>query len=162
MAIFIPNHPCEIGWYQEGGPCASRLQIFVDGLLSPAEIAINFDGRGFDNWNNGFCGTSADTYITKDDTFTFGVDVWRAYQDGIWTSSVAIQIAVGAQSPTTRTLTAFRRGYTAPTDYTPSDDQDEVTKSVTPQYNGGSYGYYCAGPVKATVTVNDDGTFSIA
>lgn len=124
---------------------------------------VNFNGRGWANAAS--CGT--DTYVLAFPTSTPGlieegsgsplvdpnsqllIDVWGAYRAGVWTSSVTIQIALTTNAATTTTVHAQ-----------PVNDQSlRVSKAaVSPQIGA----LLCSTIVVATVTVNDDGTFSIA
>jgi len=135
--------------------CPDLLLIGVDVLGGfNATVRVNLAGRGLAN--GGACGT--DTYVSRlvfpevpDGSTAFNdvvmVDVWQAYRDGIWTSSTTVEIALSSISGSARTLIVQPRNNSA----------IAVTKSVTPQVTG-----FCPSTIKATVTVNDDGTISIA
>lgn len=76
------------------------------------------------------------------------IDIWRAYQDGVWTSSITIDI-YGVTGGSGCDLRASIRS--VPTVY--QDKTGITSTSSTP----------CSAVVLlGTITVNDDGTFSIA
>ena len=139
-----------LNWYKGFTSCPSNLMITYPGYdvtTGFAGMAVVFNGGakvGDPSLTD--CGT--DAYV--DAAVTIGsliqVDVWAAYRAGAWTSSVTILVYHGQSAPAC-TLEA------GPDYATP------VTKAITPQA-----GTTCAAvtTLKATVTVNDDGTFSIA
>jgi hypothetical protein len=117
-------------------------------------IRLNFDSRGWAS-TGGSCGT--DTYIsfpTFPEVSAEGANglklaVWQAHVDGIWTSSVTCSVtAVNDFGAVAATIKVQRFNSLT----------DQVTKSITSETGA----LNCGGVVKGTITVNDDGTFSIA
>lgn len=127
-------------------PCPLPLFIFVN---STDQVAVNFAGRG----KRGFGCPGVDTYITNPNRGQTLIDVWRAYGNGIWVSSVVIQVyaslAAGSQS---------------------ADVSLSVRVDITPNAacpNRGGFpvvptirGEVCPTRQIATVTVFDDGTYT--
>lgn len=139
-----------------------REQVCPDVLLVGAgavvdQLQVNFNGRG---WvNAGACGTDSyvspltfpevyDGWETLSLFNTLLIDVWGAHRAGVWTSSTTVQIAVARSGAPSRTLYAQ-----------PRNNADlRVDKAVTAQ----NCSLCCPTDLKATVTVNDDGTIGIA
>lgn len=148
------RHQYSNGLY-EAQVCPDQLCIWTSVLGgNTCGISVNLAGRGLADAAS--CG--ADVYVSSlsgsevpdggpfDDVIL--IDVWQAYRDGIWTSSTTVVVAVAcATSGAARTLTAQPR----------NNNAVAVTKSISPQVTG-----FCPSTTLATVTINDDGTFSIA
>ncbi len=158
-----------LDWYKEHPLAASPFveqQICPDLLLIAALYGsatirpmVNFAGRG---WVGiGACGSDAyvsaltfpDTYdtSTSDDPNSIAqVDVWGAYRDGVWTSSTTILVSMYSSPATGTTVFGQAR----------NNEANRVTKAITTQNTA-----FCPGGgavLQATITVNDDGTISIA
>jgi len=154
---------CDIDWRAPdpfGSPaCLGKLLIcFTATLGIPGSwiLEVNFAGRGYSAYNNLACGYSADSYVT----FIWGrgqaeIDVWKALRDGVWTSSTTILCRTATAGAYSGTIGVGREKYNA-FNALPDADPDYVSKAVS------SNAATCATTLRATVTVNDDGTFSIA
>lgn len=134
------------GWYDGVSVCPIPIEVYFDTLFTQPYIAVNFAGRGKVGPLGG-CGGS-DTYVTF---FTLSgfpdirakVDVWAAHKDGVWSSSTTILFYAGGIELTS-TVKAK--------DHVTTLSSGSVTSNV----------YSCGSTLLATVTVNDDGTFSVA
>ncbi len=154
-------------WYKPyiyaGSPaaqvCPDLIAIACSAAADTVRTVINLAGRG---WMGVGCAMT-DPYIrlpipletwqdvvSYDSNSVIFVDVWQALRDAIWASSVTIEVRVTSPTtPTTDIYTHARNGI-----------DNEVHKAVTAQSTLGGIG--CGSVLKATITVNDDGTFSIA
>lgn len=132
-----------IEWIQGPNACPESLAIFCDiGSGATNRLAVDFHGRG----KVGTACGGSDTYVNVQTNTFVTVDLWGAYRDGIWTSSVTIACYVG------------RVGAAASPDidcHPESNSAAVQTKNVTNDATA------CGTVVKATITVNADGTFSI-
>lgn len=153
--------PC--GWdFDSGGSraiCPANLSVGISyspvAFKCPA-LAVNFAGRGK---VGDVCGGS-DSYMGAIYSIAGGavqrvvdIDVWRAYRDGVWTSSVTILLYAAADFPSVN---------------------DRIIFGVygTPYIIGGNKlvsfdASTCASPIcpttlLATVTLLDDGTITIS
>lgn len=143
-------------------PCPAPLLIGIDAGYFP-RILFNFNGRGWDSFGAWGCPYTETYEVDASGTqgldfkapsgvsysSRFGLDVWQAYADGIWTSSCTVALHVTTfplLSPATISLWAHPR----------SDATNAVNKTFT------SSDASCGSVTSATVTINDDGTYSIA
>lgn len=128
-------------WYSAGGGCPDQLRVQLSSLSR--DIAVDFAGRG----KVGLACGGSDTYLTVGvGGDVIYIDVWAARRAGVWSSSVTIDVYAAAGSALSDTVEAY-----------PSFNFSAVvSKSITDEVAG------CGTVVKATITVNDDGTFSIA
>lgn len=148
--------------------------------------ALNFNGRGkFNGYNVATC--AAETYFlgaNVDSTLVrscdgssmpspnatnfvqLAIDVWKAYRDGVWTSSVNIDVYIlrdsGASADSNSYVIQARSPNSGAKDDNPATDGCGCVEKtgVTVQ----SANRLCANAttIKATVTVYDDGSISIA
>lgn len=132
-----PGAPWLKGFY----PCPTNLLIASDTGLS-AYLHVDFNSRGK---VGSFCG-GLDTYVSVISSDLIAVDVWGARLASVWSSSVQVEVYLGSSVVIAANLSAYPAANAAAA----------VTKSVTSDSTS------CGTAVKATVTVNDDGTFSIA
>lgn len=174
MAIILPtNKPCLVaGWrapqldHGTTDPipqvCPAPLLIAVSTSGYFHNTHFNFNGRGWADTSVTcpytepyysaagliFSGLDYREEATYTYTTRFTIDVWKAYLDGVWTSSCTIQLHANNATllPASIYFHAHPRMY----------ETTAVRKSVTTSNTG------CSPSVLATVTVNDDGTFSIA
>jgi hypothetical protein len=118
-------------------------------------IRLNFNGRGWAANPGAGCGE--DDYITfpafpevsAEGANGLKLAVWQAHLDAVWASSVTIDVtAVNDFGAVASTIYVQR--------FNTLDDQ--VTKVITSETGT----LNCGTTVKGTITVNDDGTFSIA
>ena len=155
--VYILNSPAS-----SSGGCISCNWRSTDSLVCPDVFRINLTGLYATTPNTavtfagrtkvgGGCGGS-DQYITFiTDSPSVGdifvdVDVWGAYQDGIWTSSTTILLHIESfLGPFSTTVTMYPKNYTTTTN-----------KSVTVSFGIGG----CPAGTSATITILDDGTFS--
>lgn len=154
-----------VGGYAYGspGPCPASLWISADDPEAywpdTGEMYVNFNGRG---WNKSYA-SGCPTAVTTDQYIEFPggrideaqVDVWRAYADNVWSSSCTIEIKRLAFFTFNSVLHAWRNHWSVP-----SSDPLKVTKSIAT--SGGYFGDCPSATIRATITVNDDGTFSVA
>lgn len=68
--------------------CPGQLRFMGSPSYEIHHIALSLGGRPI---TGGTCG-GADPYVTDQGESTLDVDIWRAYADGIWTSSVDIRV----------------------------------------------------------------------
>lgn len=150
MLLQIPK---DSRWYN-GSRCPRPIEVGLTFYLTPPGVvaAVDFNGRGV---NGPTCGGS-DPYVSlfslvNDRT---AIDVWRAYRNGVWTSSCTIAILGRSGSPSSANPCfqyAKINGLTGPA-------AGQVTKATGTAPAGSG----CPGTLLATVTVNADGSFSIA
>lgn len=141
--ISVANH----NWYRNNSStiCPQPMQITLSGHLGFEEITIEFNGRG----RVGIDCPGSDVYVTPGSGITGAfVDVWAAYRAGVWTSSVDIEILLSHAFPPYG-LTVRAR---------PRNASPVATKAVTLSELAG----VCPILTLATVTVYEDGTWSIA
>ena len=138
--------PCS---WRSTSACPSVLRIALGTYLGFLNtVSINFASRGK---VGGYCGGS-DEYVTFTDngatsgSVTVDVDIWRAYQDGIWSSSSTISIYM---------VSGFAGGISALV-YPLSDPGGSISFPVTYYLDGG----VCPFVVPNTLNIYDDGTFS--
>lgn len=138
------------------GPCGSS-----SGCYDTNGLFINPRGTWI-----GYClrsSTGSDAYVTEIHGLCSGVnyhafivDVWGMYRDGLWTSSLAIPVAATRTSGGTGSVSAGIGDETlVNTNIARCYLGDAVSKTVT-------FNTTCVTTTLATVTVYDDGTFSIA
>jgi hypothetical protein len=134
-------------WYRGSTlPCPTPLDIYHLGDGLAGGMAVNFNGRGKVGDAGSSCG-GFDPYVTGI-SFTdyLTVDVWAALRAGVWSSSCIIQVYMATGAPIVgEQIQAY-----------PPSGSLGVTKNVTTQAGT------CGTVVLATITVNDDGTYSIA
>ncbi len=170
-----PIHPSQtsfIGcdWYKPylGSPtaCPGKLVISLDlaDVLAAdfnvdVDLAVVFNGgtkSGVYQSGGSSLSCGSDSYVTVDGSAFVNVrllvDVWSAFRASAWASSVTIDIyaGVGFSTHTIKTY-ASREGNWSSV----AGDQSK-SASVPPRTSA------CPAVKIATVTVNDDGTFSIA
>ena len=161
MAIVIPRmcvNPTH--WYNAGTlcralPCPDKLFILCDALdgawFSSRQSDTRYATASCDCVNA--CGGSCDSYVTFDasiGTAGLGIDVWRAYDDGLWTSSVSFDVY-------RRSGTLFRASALNLAQFGP-----HMTSTVVGVKSSGGTGA-CDDTVKTgTVTLYDDGTVTAA
>lgn len=159
--VLIGGSSCAPCCWRTTTTCPDSLSIDLlwDGTPVPGafiQTAINFNGRGWVAGGGGGGSCTSDTYLSFSSNpvtppnFMWEVDVWQAFADGVWTSSVAIQIASRQTAPFN--TIAF------------GPEQDSALSCWT---SGFSYtGVVSSCPssmtVVATITIMDDGTLSIA
>lgn len=77
--------------YRVGDSCGRNAcpSLVVISTLTcfTTKFAANFNGRG----KTGHSCAGTDTYVSTNTTSLF-IDVWKAYADGVWTSSVVIEV----------------------------------------------------------------------
>ena len=133
-------------------PFPDRLRVWADnGGYAVYAVTASPAGRGFGPIydTGGYC-SGTDTYIDSSNGY---VDVWRAYQDGIWTSSVNIEVRVAASSAfSPAVLCQPHNGYTA------STVCEQGYKQPCPADTAAA----CPTTLSATITVYDDGSYAIA
>ena len=139
----------DCNWYKQSGvgvPCPSLLQIYFpyDG-----DTAITFLGSPL---VGEFCPDFSASYCTADSgTGFFYVDVWAAYRDGAWTSSVTIalyyNVELGSEGGT-EVISAAKNG-----------EYDQVNLVVS-RLAGSADG--CPEVLVGYVTVTDKGVLTIA
>jgi hypothetical protein len=130
-----------LAWRKNAATCPDLLRLETTTALG-ATVAVDFAGRGK---LGATCG-GGDTYVTFTSFWRADIDIWKAYADGVWTSSTTIDVYMDG-------LTAIAKDL----DVYPIDNYSAfIRKSgiIRDTVN-------CGTVVKATVTVNDDGTFSI-
>ena len=123
--------------------CPRTLAIRIDATAGDLDVDVNFNGRGL-------VGTSActgtDSYVTvqraSGDIVDFGIDVWQAYRDSIWTSSTTIEIYTYSTFPAVG---------------------DNITTAPAGGAKVSAFGgvFACPYALWATITVLDDGTVSV-
>lgn len=144
----LPDYP---GVY----PCPITLLISAASYQNSGKLgklALNFAGRGkTDRYN--VCG-SADSYVTFTEDTIARINVWQAYRDGVWTSSTTIVIFISVP-------VSFGASEVINADVNSSGSLGlGVRHSKTP--TGADITTACPTTVQATVTLNDDGSYSIA
>jgi hypothetical protein len=135
--------------YSTAGTCLNKLFVYIN-LDYISKIAVDFASRGKVGPAVG-CG-GADTYVTFDPTSPNEayIDVWKAYADGVWTSSTTVKIYGGRiymPSSPARLYVARISSHSLPPGVSLAASTDTAA---------------CGTTLQATVTVNDNGTFSIA
>jgi hypothetical protein len=140
-------------WYQTPSVCPAKLRVIFNSG-GPFGLVVNFAGRG--KTGKGATGTvlcGVDSYVTTlpipGASMIVDIDVWQAYRDGIWTSSTTILCYVLAGVFVAHDLQAY-----------PLNSGNIESKNVTPVDSSGAMS--CPVTLLATITVNDDGTWSIA
>lgn len=161
-----PTRGIGFRWYKGSGPCPDKLDLLADytfvGSIPPGPcwiIAANFAGRGKVGHS---CGGS-DTYVTEwssGNNRGLSIDVWKAHADGIWTSSVAIQVYVAGYAALglSAQVWAYPTNNFAGYNVTKSSCWLDGTLSGCNAIGG----WLCPTNLSATVTVYDDGSLSIA
>jgi hypothetical protein len=166
--------PC---WYDINNKCLpGPLVIILPKIGALDGCAVNFNGRGKVGNNLATCAT--DTYVTVttssesqyscaavgesgvNTVCLFKIDVLKALRDGIWTSSVGIDVyygKTGAADTSTRLVSARPTGASRSDPGTCACVDKRFTTQVIASLT-------CANvtTIQATVTVYDDGTLSIA
>jgi hypothetical protein len=132
--------PCN--WYPATFTCPRKMTLTVQAFGGDLLVAANFAGRG----QVGDCG-GTDSYVTFDrasaSLVRVDVDVWAAYRAGVWSSSTTVLVYTKSTGPN-----ASDRCIVSPSGGT----------KTFPFPPGG----ICPVVLWGTVTVNDDGTLSIA
>lgn len=144
--------------YPEGDTVLGALPIVIAGFgYSGCGGGVNFNGRGFygkyidDMYVERSCG-SADQYVYIGTGGThILVDVFRAFGDNVWTSSVQITVSLLTENAGSADINVG---------YNPPIICPRVSKHIP--YLPGTPLSCQNFAVKATVTVNADGTYSIA
>lgn len=92
-----------LGWIGSG-PCPTKVGVFSYAMPSGycANVGVRFNGGAMID-AKGKCGGS-DPYVTvQSGTSSDGglcrVDVWKAFHDGVWTSSVEIEVGYVLSNP---------------------------------------------------------------
>ena len=144
-----------MNWRSSAAPCGGLLGI--EAFTSGAHVALNFNGRGKVGFGTGEgCGGS-DAYVfgwaPTSSPKRLGVDVWSAYIDGVWTSSVVVDVYIyHPSSPSFSTsINAYRRSTSG-----------GFGTLVGSKATGTSELVSCGTVIKASITVNSDGTVSVA
>lgn len=140
-------------WRFAGGVCPGTLTIYTGGI--DANYKLGISGA----WITGTVGdhcAGTDPYLSIPGG-TFGqvdIDVWKALADGLWTSSVVFNVKqhYAAAGGGTRAGSIVA----SPNGVTPS------AQLLFPTINDINPGNVCPTTNVATVTVNDDGTFTLA
>jgi hypothetical protein len=125
-------------------PCPDVLAVIASGGYVGAQIP----GRNQVGPDPGFdalhCG-GTDTYITRSFPYVY-IDIWRAFRDGIWSSSVAIDV--------------FIRVFDIP-QYISVSIRNKPSRVVGKSTSESNY-LTCPTAPCAVLTVNDDGSFTLA
>lgn len=149
------------GWFRGSGPCPEVLKVWAtytySGCGPPAcqFVATDFATRG----KTGFACGGSDIYVADQGDGSQRVDVWAAYRAGVWTSSTTIKVYLAAYCAIVSTGVINGEPL--------SNAAARVTKSGaflsgTPSGCDAPSGWICPTLLAATITVNDDGTMSIA
>lgn len=129
-------------WYPTGFVCPRRMTLNLQAFGGDLIVAVNFAGRG----QAGDCG-GTDTYvsISRIDASRVAIDinVWAAYRAGVWTSSTTVLVYGKSTGPN-------------------ASDRCIVSPSGGTKTSPFPAGGVCPVTLWGTVTVNDDGTLSIA
>lgn len=129
-------------WYEATYPYPDKLIIDLNGYFD-GEISCDFAGRGR---VGNLCGGS-DSYMVFDaGNGKVTVDVWGAYRASVWSSSTTVKVYI--QSETAGTST---RAYVGPSGF------NRISKET-----GFDAPVACPTTLQATVTINDNGSISIA
>ena len=161
--LYIPLFGCRPGpcaWYERAGlpqPCPTYLEIRsndINNFAISVEFGISPPSVG--NPGNDTCPASG-PYLRSIANYPgrVGVDIWGAWHDGRWTSSVVILVFSGYRFGTLPAVPATI--YANPGSFTPFLPLGQSKAVTIPE------GVLCgAYPQVATVTVFDDGTFTLA
>ena len=160
--LYIPVFGCRPGpcaWYERTGlpqPCPTYLEI-KSGDINNFGISVEFgiSPLSVGNPGNPTCAATG-PYLRSIANYAgrIGVDVWGAWHDGRWTSSVLIRVFSGYRSalPAGFLTTIYANpGSFAP--FLPLSQSKAV--SIPQNVLCGAYAHV------ATVTVFDDGTFTL-
>lgn len=145
------------GWFRGTGPCPEVLKIsgtYTHLSGSPCSfLATNFASRG----KTGFACGGSDAYVADQSDGSQHIDVWRAYRDGIWTSSVDILVYYTGKNA------LFMSGVinAEPLSY-PSARVTKNPAVINGTAECSAPSWSCPTALSATITVNDDGSISIA
>jgi hypothetical protein len=137
-------------WYADPssgviGHCPQKLIINPYTSGSNLHIATQISGRSL---VGDFC-SGSDSYVTFTSPFSHHIDIWGARRDGVWYSSVTIDVYTqNTNASQNETIQAMK---SAACQY--------KTKTNTTPYGAGTCGAYA---LFGTVTVNDDGTITFA
>lgn len=146
-------------WYSSA--CVVRKLVigtFNDTGSSAYRIAWDFHGRGK---HGASCAYSEIYSIDGSATKLCGkssggagrhFDVWQAWTDGIWTSSVVIAVYADYSVASTKVIAAAKS----------FSDDNAWAEAVCKTISIGTPDVTCPTSLKATVTVYDDGTYTIA
>ena len=160
--LYIPVFGCRPGpcaWYEHAGlpqPCPTYLEI-KSGDINNIGISVEFgiSPPSVGNPGNFTCSASG-PYLRNIANYAgrIGVDVWQAWRDGRWTSSVQIRVFSGYGSSNPSNIpTTIRANPGSFTPFLPLGQTKDVT--IPPNVRCGAYAHV------ATVTVFDDGTFTL-
>jgi len=136
-----------VDWYDSfwSAACPGPIVISLTGSWHISrKLSTNFAGRGILGGNCSSC--AADQYYLTCGATAVSIDVWKAYLDGVWTSSTTILVYASKTSGASGNLT--------------TRDPSSTTVDVTAI--GADTTGSCPTTLQVTITVNDDGTFSVA
>ncbi len=134
-------------------PCPMRLQVFTGTWSS--NLVVNFNGRGYVGTDQSGSACSTDPYVSVVSTRIIDIDIWKAYRDGIWTSSVVINGWTAEPGATTNVMVAYPNYLSITTGY-PS-----VSFSKTGVNPPTSYCLGGGGAAQRTITVTDAGVITL-
>ena len=145
------HHTDYLWWHCEGsGPCPLGLGVHVGGYY--------FSISG--GWWTGYiqCGptvwcTGSDSYVSRPDPGILLINIWGALGAGLWASSVAIDINTAASAPDSASASAYPYPCNEFNNPTPAPINKTIATGAASS---------CPTTKRATVTVYDDGTYSIA
>lgn len=137
-------------WRKSTDVCPVKLDVFGTTFFGAPNV-MTMTGDLITGTFGSTCGGSS-SYITESvgaSFWHFYIDVWKALADGAWSSSMAIAIQMGNTAvPPSSSITAIREDGLA--------NPSSATKAVTPTSPTS-----CAMATLATLTVYDDGTFTL-
>lgn len=131
-------------FFQDGYPCGNPLVINLNSSAFAGNLAVDFNGRG----KVGLTCAGSDSYVTFFNQRSALIDVWKAWRDGIWTSSVTVN-CYGLASISPLPLSAG--WFAAPATFT------YLASKNAPCQLGGT----CSTTLSGVVTFNDNGTVSV-
>lgn len=153
-----------VGWSQTCGywrnisTCPARMMVYGD-YNSSSGSCFNFSRCTQLNvsggWWSGSIGRNcagSDPYVSESGRDVF-IDVWKALADGVWSSSVVISIYADMVNNPTSLTDVIHAG--------PSTGSSPASASIS-GYVPPGIGVTCSTTLRATLTVYDDGTFTLA
>ena len=136
-----------VPWFY-GVTCPDKLQVYTQLVDTTSSIDIDFAGRGKSGLDCAF----SDSYVSADPgslaSNSWFVDVWKAYRDGIWTSSTTIKV--------------YRRRTTSSTNVALSMTPVSYGIALAVKFVDADVGAACPTTLRGTITITDTGGVTLA